>query len=306
MSSSSPSVDIIGVPTDLGANIRGAIMGPSAIRICHIKEKIEKLGIEVKDQGDITIPVRESLSTDAAQEKYLSAIHDLCARLEKEVFDSLSRGSIPLTLGGDHSLAIGSISGVSRYYAEQQKDIGLLWVDAHGDINTPESSPSGNIHGMPLAALLGEGHSRLTSIGSSDPKIKPENVVLMGIRTIDGKERDMLRDSGIRYYTMREIDERGMYTVMQEALGILNKCSGGIHLSFDIDAMDPLHAPGVSTPESGGLSLREAHLVLEMLADTKKLKSMDFVELNPFNDISHKTSILCVDLVLSALGKSIV
>ncbi len=307
MSTANRCVEVIGVPTDLGANMRGAIMGPSAVRMCHLKEKIEILGISVVDHGDLAIPVRESMLPGAAQEKYLSAITALCRQLEIKTRAALENGRVPLALGGDHSLAIGTIAGAAGYFAEKHHEsLGLLWVDAHGDLNTPQTTPSGNIHGMPLAVVLGQGHDSLLGIGKKGPKVKPENTVLVGIRTIDGLERQQLRSSGVRFYTMREIDERGMFTVMKEALEIVTRNTGGVHLSFDIDAMDPLHAPGVSTPELGGLSLREAHLALEMLADTKKLCSMDFVELNPFNDVSHKTSILCVDLVLSALGKSIV
>jgi len=297
-------VDIIGVPIDLGANMRGANVGPAAVRIAGLKKKIAVLGYEVRDTGDLAVPIREQLPPEAQAEKYLGAITDICSQLEKRNYDSLASGALPLNLGGDHCLAIGSIGGVSRFFAEKKEQIGVIWIDAHADLNTPSTSPSGNIHGMPLAALLGEGHADLVSIGGK--RVRPENVALIGIRTIDASEKDVLKKSGVNYYSMREIDEKGMFKVMTEAIAVATKGTAGIHLSCDLDGIDPLYAPGVSTPVTGGLSYREAHLALEMLADTGKLVSMDFVEVNPFTDKENHTAMLTVELAQSALGKAIV
>ena len=300
------TVGIVGVPSDLGANIRGANMGPAAIRIAGLKKNIEQIGYKCTDWGDLQIPVRDALPQEIIDQQFLGPITDLCGELEQKTYDLMSKEQIPLTIGGDHSIAIGSVSGVSRFFKEQNQDMGLIWVDAHADINTPDSSESGNIHGMPLATLLNHGHSNLTSIGFPGLKVNPKKVALIGIRTIDAIEKEILRTSGISYYTMRDLDERGMSAVMNEAIEITGNGSAGIHLSFDIDGIDPLYAPGVSTPVTGGLSFREAHLLLEILAESGKLCSMDFVELNPFTDKGPKSAHLTVDLILSALGKSIV
>lgn len=299
-------VEIIGVPLDLGANIRGANIGPSAIRIAGLKQKLLNLDHKVIDAGDLAVPVRESLPNSEYDTKFLGSIRHVCMNLAEKVEASLQKNHFPLIIGGDHCVAIGTIAGASHYFRQKNQELGLIWIDAHADVNDPASSPTGNIHGMPLAVALGHGHKKLTAIGGPKPKIKPENVALIGIRNIDGKEKEMLRKSGIRYYTMREIDERGMFKVMKEAIALVTKNTGGVHLSFDIDGVDPLYAPGVSTPETGGLSLREAHLALEMLADTRKLCSAEFVELNPIMDQAHKSALLTVELTQSALGKSIV
>ncbi|MBM4253167.1 MAG: arginase [Deltaproteobacteria bacterium] len=300
------SVQIIGVPLDLGANMRGANMGPSAIRIADLHQKISVLGYQPHDVGDLPVPVRDTLPVAATQERFRHQIVTACRDLEQEVHTALSADRIPIVLGGDHSIAIGTIAGVSRYFRERQQHIGLIWIDAHADCNTPESSPSGNIHGMPLSIALGHGHPDLVAIGGQGPKVRPENVALIGIRTLDGAEKDILRRSGIRYFTMREIDERGMHAVMKDAVAAATRGTAAIHLSFDIDGIDPASAPGVSTPVTGGLSYREAHLALEMIADTGMLRSMEFVELNPMTDHAHKTAQLTVELVQSALGKAIV
>jgi arginase len=300
------TVEIIGVPLDLGANTRGATMGPEVIRIAGLKERIEALGYSVFDTGDIDVPIRESLAPGQSESRYLEPIKRVCEEVCEHVEAALSRGNIPITIGGDHSLAIGSIAGASGFFRGQKREIGLLWIDAHADMNTPKTSPSGNIHGMPLAVALGRADGKLASIGGKGPKIKPENVALIGIRDIDEIEKRELRECGIRYFTMREIDERGKYAVMKEALEIVSSGTDGIHVSCDIDGVDPLYAPGVSTPVPGGLSFREIHLALEMLADSRKLCSMDLVEFNPLRDRDFQTAELAVGLVLSALGKSIV
>jgi arginase len=300
------TVQIIGVPHDLGANMRGANMGPAAIRIAELDAKIAVLGYRVVDSGDVAVPVRETLPQSSAGQKYLHEIRKVATDLELKVHGALAAGHVPIVLGGDHSIAIGTIAGASRFHRERGGKIGLIWVDAHADINTPETTPSGNIHGMPLAVALGDGHRELVDIGGPGRKVDPGNVALIGIRQLDGLERDRLKQSGIRYFTMREIDERGMPAVMKEAIEVASRGTAAMHLSFDIDSIDPQHAPGVSTPVTGGLSYRETHLALEMLADTGRLCSIEFTEMNPLTDVAHKTAQLTVELVQSALGKSIV
>lgn len=300
------AVTVIGVPTDLGANMRGANIGPSAIRIAGLHEKLKMLGCSIEERGDIVVPLREMLSKAEVDVKHRMAIKDICQKLSSEVYNALKSGRKPIVLGGDHSIAMGTISGVSRYVKDERSNLGLIWVDAHADMNTPESTHTGNIHGMPLSTLLGQGFPDLVSIDEFSPKVRPHNVALIGIRTLDSEEKELCRKSGVRYFTMREIDERGMAAVMKEAIAVATNGTMGFHVSFDLDGIDPIYAPGVSTPVTGGVSYREAHLMLEMMADTKKLMSMEFVELNPMRDIEHKTAGLVVDLVQSALGKSIV
>lgn len=299
-------IQIIGVPSDLGANMRGANMAPSAIRIAELHHKIHVLGYKVHDRGDLHVPIRDTLSAESIKSKHLEEIRAICEGLAAEVEGALKAERTPIVLGGDHSIAMGTISGVSSYYRNRQEKMGLVWVDAHADLNTPDTSPTGNIHGMPLSVVLGMGNPTLTNISGFTPKVLPENVALVGIRTLDGQEKEICKQSGIRYFTMREIDERGMHAVMQEAIAVASRNTAGIHLSFDIDGIDPLYAPGVSTPVTGGISYREAHLALEMIADTGLLRSMEFVELNPMTDLAHKTAQLTVELIQSALGKSIV
>jgi len=299
-------VEVIGVPLDLGANVRGANMGPSALRMARLHEKLGVLGYQVDDAGDLNVPVRETISEKDVQEKYLTAIGKACKTLATKVETALGKNRIPLILGGDHSIAIGTITGVAEHFHKSGQQTGLIWIDAHADMNTPTTSPTGNLHGMPLATILGHGHESLVTLGSERIRINPANVALVGIRTLDALEKDMCKKGGIRYFTMREIDERGMAAVMKDAIAVAGTGTGGIHLSFDIDAIDPLYAPGVSTPVTGGISYREAHLALEMIADSGKLCSMEFVELNPMNDLTHKTAELTVELIQSALGKSII
>lgn len=300
------SVSIIGVPSDLGANMRGANIGPAAVRIAGLHEKLKMLGFAINERGDIPVPLREVLSAQEVSEHHRSAILHICEKLSDEVYSSLKSGHKPVVLGGDHSLGMGTITGVSRFVREQNNSMGLIWIDAHADMNTPQTTHTGNIHGMPLSTVLGLGHPDLVGLGGFSPKVKPQNVALIGIRTLDSEEKEICRTSGIRYFTMREIDERGMHAIMREALQVVTKDTLGFHLSFDMDGLDPLYAPGVSTPVTGGISLREAHLALEMMADTGKLLSMEYVELNPMCDVEHKTARLVVDLIQSALGKSIV
>lgn len=300
------AVQIIGVPIDLGANMRGANMGPASIRIAELHQKIAVLGFEVHDAGDLPVPIRDTLPEESQKAKFLKEIAAVCDDLQKRVYQSLEQNRLPIILGGDHCIAMGSITGTARFHKDRGQRVGVIWIDAHADMNTPASSPSGNIHGMPLSAIIGDGHSELTGIGGFSPKVAPENVALLGIRTLDHGEKEIIRKSGIRYFTMREIDERGMAACMREAIAVASRGTAAIHLSLDMDGIDPQHAPGVSTPVTGGLSFREAHLALEMIADTGLLKSMEFVELNPMTDLAHKTALLTTELVQSALGKSIV
>ncbi len=281
-------------------------MGPSTIRIAGLHERLAELGCKIVDMGDITVPVRETVAQKHVNLNFLDPILKTCESLAKRVKDSLSKAHLPVILGGDHSIAIGSVSGVSQFYHEQGNKVGLIWIDAHADMNTPQSSPSGNIHGMPLAVLLGYGADSLTQIGGYKGKVASENVALVGIRNLDQHEKQLVKECGIRYFTMREIDEKGMFRVMEEAIQIAMQDTVGIHLSLDLDGIDPLFAPGVSTPVMGGLTYREVHLALEMIADTKKLSAMEFVEINPRYDSQNKTALLAVELILSCLGKAIV
>lgn len=299
-------IEIIGVPSDLGANVRGACMGPAALRTAELSARLQQLGYQIMDQGDIVVPIRDGLTQSDRNNHFLDQIQQICLDLATRIEKALDEQRFPMVLGGDHSIAMGSIAGVSNHFHKQQKKLGLIWCDAHADMNTPTSSPSMNIHGMPLAVALGQGHPQLVGIGGARPKVSAENTVLIGIRTIDKVEKEILRKSGVTYFTMRDIDEMGMYKVMTEALAIAGDRTAGIHLSFDLDGIDPQFAPGVSTPVPGGLNFREAHLVPELLFESGKLVSMDFVELNPFTDVSAKAANFAVDLIESALGKTIV
>lgn len=279
-------------------------MGPASLRIANLKIKVEQQGYGVVDLGDLHVPIRESLPQKIQQEKFLTPIKEICENLATMTEAILDRQHIPLVIGGDHSVAIGTVSGILRHFGKKDQHVGMVWIDAHADVNTPATSPSGNIHGMPLAVLIGKGHPELTSISSH--KIRPQNCVLIGIRNIDDEEKRILRESGIRYFTMRDIDEKGMFAVMREAIKYASDGTAGIHVSFDIDGIDPRYTPGVSTPVSGGLTLREAHLAMEMLSETQKIVALEFVELNPFMDVGAQSANVTVDLLLSALGKSIV
>lgn len=298
-------IEIIGVPTDFGANIRGTNMGPAAIRIAGLKERLEHLDKQVIDAGDIDVPTRESLSEEEREKNFLPIVTKICLQLKEQVSSSLNNNYTPLILGGDHSLAIGSIAGSSNYFSGLNKNIGVLWIDTHADFNTVASSPTKNIHGMPLSIITGQGYSKLTEL-MNENFIDPTNIVILGLRSIDGKEKDLLRNSGITYFTMRDIDELGIHQIMKKAITILNKNTAAIHVSFDLDVLDPIYVPGVSTPVSGGLSLRETHLILELLAESNKMCALDIVELNPYTDQAHQSAVVAVELIQSAFGKSIV
>ncbi|HHL72680.1 MAG TPA: arginase [Bacteroidetes bacterium] len=298
-------VEIVGIPLDLGAGRRGVDMGPTALRIANIRERLQAIGCEVVDAGDISVHLPEVRTVVNPKLKYLPEIAAATQALSDAVRAIVGQGSFPLVLGGDHSIAIGTVAGVSAALREQERSLGMIWIDAHGDMNTAETTPSGNIHGMPFAVCLGKGAPELTGIGGDFQKIQPENAVLIGARSLDEKERTLIRESGISVYTMEAIDRQGISKVMDEALNTTLKNVDAIHVSLDMDALDPQFAQGVGTPVRGGLTYREAHAVLEFIAASGKLCSLEVVEVNPVLDIRNETAEIVVDLVLSALGKRI-
>jgi arginase len=293
-------VELIGVPVDYGANRRGVGMGPAALRLAGLEEKLEAEGIPVLDRGDIVPPERRDRRARSRAEVRL-----VCELLAAEVHGALRRGRLPLVIGGDHSIAIGTIAGASRYFREKRLRLGTIWVDAHGDMNNPTTSPTGNIHGMPLAVALGDGYRELVRLGGFQPKIEAARTALVGIRNLDDDERRNLARFGVNVFTMKDIDRRGLATVMDEALQVATKGADGVHVSFDMDAVDPGTAPGVGTAVPGGLSYREAHLVMELIHDAAVMTSLEVVETNPILDVRNATASLGVELILSALGKSI-
>ena len=299
------SLGILGVPIDLGASRRGVDMGPSAVRVADLGDRLAALGHSVTDYGDIRVEIAETQHFGNRNAHYLDAIADTCTRSAAAVLNILAAHRLPLVLGGDHSMAAGTVSGVSEFFRRQGQRIGLIWLDAHSDINTPETSPSGTVHGMPLAALLGLGPAPLGSIFHTQPKVAPENTVLIGIRDVDTPERQNLRRSGVTVFTMREIDERGLRSVMEEAVRIASDGTAGYHVSLDMDWIDPEDAPGVGTPVRGGATYREAHLAMEILADHGGLTSLEIVEVNPVLDERNRTAELAVELACSAFGKKI-
>ncbi len=296
---------IIGVPLDLGSGRRGVDMGPSALRVAKLQAKLASLGYKVEDRGNVAVDQPENRPIGSENARYLEDITKTCTKLAAMIEKAASEGFAPLVLGGDHSVAIGSIAGMSRHFKRKKQKLGLLWVDAHADMNTPETSPSGNIHGMPLACSLGMGPHELTHINGYAPKVDPRNVALVGLRNVDQLERPHVRHSGVRFFTMRDIDERGLRAVMAEALRIVTDGTAGFHLSFDMDVVDPHEAPGVGTPVKGGLTYREAHLAMEVAGDSGALVSMEMVEVNPVLDVANRTADLCVELIMSAMGKRI-
>jgi arginase len=298
-------VHIIGVSLDLGGNRRGVDMGPSAFRIAGLGERLGGLGIPVVDAGDLVAPIPETKAFGDASKKYIREIARVCERLYKASLAVLEKGALPLVLGGDHSLAAGSVAATADFVRREQKPLGLIWVDAHGDMNTPATSGSGNVHGMPLAALLGQEPAELARIGGFSPKLHPENTVLIGIRNLDEREKVIVRNSGVRVFTMKEIDRSGIANVIEQALVFASDGTSGVHVSFDLDVCDPSIAPGVGTPVKGGLDYREAHMVMEVIADSGLLRALDLVEVNPILDDRNMTAMLGVDLAASALGQKI-
>ena len=300
-----PTLRIVGVPMDLGAGRRGVDMGPSAIRIAGVGESLRKLGYAVDDEGDIAVPTPETRDPGDSSARYLEPISNVCDQLRQRVRGALDDGAVPVVLGGDHSIAIGTVAGVAEHFRAKDEQIGLIWVDAHGDMNTSATSPSGNIHGMPLAALLGMGEPRLVELGGFAPKVKKEHVCLIGIRDVDDNERKIISESGIHAYTMRDVDERGMRAIMEEAIGFATAGTAGFHMSFDLDGMDPRFVPGTGTPVKGGINWREANLLMEMVSDTGKMCSLEVTELNPILDIQNQSCEVAVDVICSAFGKRI-
>jgi len=298
-------VHIIGVPLDLGAGRRGVDMGPSAMRIAGLNERLTAIGRTVGDKGDLAVPIPETQRPGDERKKYIRDIAKVCTRLYQSALASHVAGAIPLVLGGDHSLAAGSVSASAEMARREGLPLGLIWVDAHGDINTPATSPSGNVHGMPLAALLGPEPAELATIGGFSPKVRPEHTVLIGVRNLDDVEKTLVRQSGIHVFTMKDIDRAGIAAVTEQAIRLVGRGTAGIHVSFDLDVCDPGIAPGVGTPVKGGLDYREAHMVMEMIADSTLLRALDVVEVNPTLDVQNNTAVLGTELVLSALGMKI-
>jgi arginase len=300
------SIHIIGVSLDLGGNRRGVDMGPSAFRIAGLAERLTALGMTVVDEGDLVAPIPEIKSSGDPSKKYIREIARVCEKLYKTSLAVLEAGSLPLVLGGDHSLAAGSVAASADFVRRDNKPLGLIWIDAHGDMNTPASSDSGNVHGMPLASLLGPEPAELSRIGGFSPKVLPEHTVLIGIRNLDEREKEAVRASHVHVFTMKDIDRSGIASVVEQALSIAGKNTGGIHVSFDLDVCDPTIAPGVGTPVKGGLDYREAHMVMEVIADSGLLRALDLVEVNPILDDRNTTAVLGTELASSALGQKII
>jgi arginase len=298
-------IAIIGAPMDLGAGRRGVDMGPSALRLAGLNEKLTSLGYEVEDLGNVLVDQPESLPVGNPGARYLPQIAQTCKRLAEMVEQAADNGHVPVVLGGDHSIAIGTVSGMSRHFRKAGKKLGLIWIDAHADMNTPATSPSGNVHGMPLACCIGLGPRELTHIGGSAPQIEPDSVALVGLRSVDDVEGHSVRELGMHAFTMRDIDERGLRAVITEAIQIVTAGTAGFHLSFDMDAVDPREAPGVGTPVRGGITYREAHLAMELIGDSGLMTSLEIVEVNPVLDEANRTALLAVELATSALGKRI-
>jgi len=298
-------IRVIGVPLDLGQSRRGVDMGPSAVRVAGLEARLEALGHKVEDAGNIAVAIPEMKKEGDPHAKYLKEITATCTKHAELVLKTLEAGKMPVALGGDHSIAAGTVAGVAEFYRRQQQKIGLLWIDAHTDINTPESSPSGNVHGMPLAAIMGLGPADLANLFGFSPKVAPDNCVLVGVRDIDQIEKENVRKAGVEVFTMRDIDERGMRTVMEEALRMAGRGTAGYHVSLDMDWIDPEDAPGVGTPVRGGATYREGHLAMEIIADHGRMTSFEIVEVNPVIDEHNRTADLAVELALSAFGKKI-
>jgi arginase len=300
------NIAIIGAPLDLGAGRRGVDMGPSAVRVAGIGKKLGALGYHVSDLGNVPVAQPEAVEdAGSTHARFLPQIAASCESLANMVAWAMSDGKTPLVLGGDHSIAVGTLAGVSKHFRDADRKVGLLWMDAHADMNTPDSSPSGNVHGMPLACCVGVGPEAMTNIFGFAPKVDPENVALVGIRDVDLLERGVVRDTRVRAFTMRDIDERGMRAVMDEAIAIASNGTAGFHLSLDMDFVDPEYAPGVGTPVRGGATYREAHLAMEVICDAARMVSMEVVEVNPVIDEVNRTADLAVELILSAMGKKI-
>ena len=300
------TLHIIGVRMDLGGGRRGVDMGPSALRIAGLGERLAMLGYNVFDHGDIDTPIPETRVARDEHKRYIKEIAKVCQKVYQVCGQALAKGGVPIVLGGDHSIAAGSAAAAADFAYAKGDRLGLLWIDAHGDMNTPESSGSGNVHGMPLAALLGNEPKELAAIGGRSPKFDAANTVLIGVRNLDETEKEQVKASRVRVFTMKDIDRLGIATVMEQALAYASAGTTGIHVSFDVDVCDPAIAPGVGTPVKGGLDYREAHMVMEMVADSKLMTSLDLVEVNPVLDMQNQTAVLGAELALSALGMKII
>jgi len=298
-------IRIIGAPLDLGSGRRGVDMGPSALRVAGLERHLEAMGYDVEDVGDVDVGIPETQVVGDERLRFADAILKTAGSLAEMTQQSLDEGRLPLVLGGDHSIAIGSVAGAAAHYRAKKQQIGVVWIDAHGDMNTSETTPSGNIHGMSLAILLGMGDKRFTDLHVAGPKVRPEHVALVGSRDLDAGERDTIRRSGVNVLTMRDIDELGIKEVMNRAIAAASRDTDGIYLQFDTDSIDPAVAPGTGTPVRGGLSYREAHLAMEMLYDSKAVRAIDFVEINPVLDERNRTAELGVELLMSLMGKRI-
>ncbi len=298
------NIGMIGFPMDLGADRRGVDMGPSALRYANLEEKLEDLGYKVTDYGDIDVEISETQRIRDPRLKYLSEIVKTSKTLAKKVEGIMNKKYFPLILGGDHATAIGSIAGIASYCKKKNKTLGVIWIDAHPDMNTPETTPSGNIHGMPLASALGLGDKRLVNIGGFKPKLKVENVVMIGIRDVDAKEAETIKRLGMSVYTMSEVDKQGIHNIMIKVLEDFKSRVDHIHISFDMDGIDPDYAEGVGTPVPGGLTYREAQLIMEEIAASGSMNSLEVLEVNPILDHKNKTAELATELIASALGKN--
>jgi arginase len=299
------ALSILGVPLSYGQSKGGVHLGPAAIRVAGLAQRISNLGYEVNDRGDLLIERSHSLPGFEDKLKYITEIHDACERLTTQVEQIVDGGDLPITIGGDHSIAIGSLSGVVKSFRKRDQRLGLIYLDAHADMNTPDTTPSGNIHGMPLAVLLGYGAPELLNLGGFSPKFDPRLCAHVGARDLDPGERQLIRKLGVRFFTMREIDERGLAACMDDAIAIASQGSGGYAVTFDVDVLDPGDAPGSGTLVRGGLSYREAHLAMEKIAEGGGLRSLEVVEINTALDVNNRTAELGVELILSALGKRI-
>jgi arginase len=297
---------LIGVPLDLGGNRRGVDMGPSAFRIAGIREQLQALGLTVTDKGDVPSPIPETKGPGDPTRRYVNEIAEVCTSLYEMSLATFEAGAFPIVLGGDHSLGAGSVAAAATWQRRHGKALGVIWVDAHADMNSPATTLSGNVHGMPLAALLGPEPVELARIGGPGPSVLPQHTVLVGIRNLDEREKQIVRASGVHVFTMKDVDRLGIAAVMERALQLASDGTGGVHVSFDLDVCDPVIAPGVGTPVKGGLDYREAHVVMEMAAESGRLTSVDLVEVNPTLDLRNTTAELGTELALSAMGKQII
>jgi arginase len=299
-------VHVIGVPLDLGGGRRGVDMGPSAVRIAGLADRLTSMGCRVVDHGDLAAPIPETRVERDPRKKYIDDIARVCRQVYVQACLAHRAGALPIVIGGDHSLAAGSVSATADVAASRGAEVGLLWIDAHGDMNTPETTTTGNVHGMPLAALLGPEPAELARLGERSPAIRPQRTVIVGVRNLDDLEKARIRETQVHLFTMKDIDRDGMASVMERALALATADGAGVHVSLDLDVCDPGVAPGVGTPVKGGLDYREAHLAMEMIADSGRLVALDLVEVNPILDIQNATAILATELALSALGQRII